>query len=254
MKHIIELSSKLDAAAQNARPVRQLSNTQALSLAEAYTIQKESVELRYARGEELTGLKLGFTSKAKMMQMGVHDLIWGRLTDKMKIDNGGELHLKNFIHPRAEPEIAFLLKEDIQGIVSREEVLSCIAGIAAAIEIIDSRYEDFKFSLEDVIADNCSSSAYILGDWKDKNIDVSDLNIALHLNGELVETGNSSAILGDPLQSLVEAIRLAVQYKVVLKKDMIVLAGAATPAIFLNPKDSIEVQVEKLGKVHLSVI
>jgi len=255
MKPIISrLSKKLDEAAKNSKLVEQLSLQHEISLAQAYAIQEESVKQRYARGEELIGLKLGFTSRAKMEQMGVHDLIWGKLTDAMKIENNGVLDLTNFIHPRAEAEIAFLIKEDIDELVSLENVTNHISGIAAAIEIIDSRYENFKFSLEDVIADNCSSAAYILGDWKEATTKISNLQIDLLVNGELKESGNSDAILGNPLESFVEAVRLAKQYNVTLKKGMIILAGAATPAIYLNSKDNVKVIVEMLGNVSLEVI
>ena len=90
---------------------------------------------------------MGFTSRAKMQQMGVHDLIWGRLTDAMMIAEGSDEAMARFIHPRVEPEIAFILGDDLSGKVSIPEAMSCVEAIAPALEIIDSRYEKFKFSL-----------------------------------------------------------------------------------------------------------
>lgn len=254
MKHKIkELAEVLDNAARHAHTIEQLSNKQTITIADAYSIQNESITKRYTRGEKLVGLKMGFTSKAKMQQMGVNDLIWGRLTNAMEIKNYGTLDLNNFIHPRAEPEIAFLLKKDIKSLIPLEKVLDYVEGVAPAIEIIDSRYKNFKFSLEDVIADNCSSSAYCIGEWNQPNINIINLKLDLKVNNKIVESGNSSAILGNPLQSLVEAIRLAMQYGEKLKQGMIILAGAATPAIYINSKDKIEASFEKIGKVNLNV-
>ncbi|GMN09319.1 2-keto-4-pentenoate hydratase [Croceitalea sp. MTPC9] len=250
---IIEFSQVLDTAANIAIPIEQISNSTKLSLDEAYAIQEKSIGLRFKRGEQLSGLKLGFTSKAKMEQMGVHDLIWGRLTNKMEIENDGDLYIKNFIHPRTEPEIAFLLKKDISEAITKANVAEYVKGVAAAIEVIDSRYKNFKFSLEDVIADNCSSSAYVLGKWKDFTIDSSNLAMTMNVNGKTVQSGNSNAILGNPLNSLLQAFRLAEQYNVPLLKDMVILAGAATPAVFVHENDTIVVEVEKLGKVSLKV-
>ncbi len=254
MKHKnIKYSILLDAAAKNVNPVEQISKNDKITLDEAYAIQKNSIATRLERGERLSGIKLGFTSKAKMEQMGVHDLIWGRLTDGMEIKNGGDLILNNFIHPRVEPEIAYLLEKDIAEPISEDNVLDYVSNVAAAIEIIDSRYKNFKFSLEDVIADNCSSSGYVIGDWKDFSIDVSNLQMKLQVDDKVVQSGNSSAILGNPLNSLLEAFRLANQYGVHLKKGMVILAGAATPAVFVKENNFVAVEVENLGRVSLNV-
>ncbi|RMG80515.1 MAG: 4-oxalocrotonate decarboxylase, partial [Bacteroidetes bacterium] len=107
------LARLLDDAAHHAQPIEQLSHAYPFSVDEAYDIQKASLERRYGRGERLIGLKMGFTSKAKMEQMGVFDLIWGRLTDAMLFDNGAQIPFDRFIHPRAEPEICFKIKKTI---------------------------------------------------------------------------------------------------------------------------------------------
>ncbi|MEL6803835.1 MAG: 4-oxalocrotonate decarboxylase, partial [Bacteroidota bacterium] len=108
-----EIAATLDAAAKEHTAIQQLALQDHFSLAEAYDIQAMSIDRRIDRGEVITGYKLGFTSKAKMEQMGVHEIIWGRLTDAMAIDNGGQMNSEQFIHPRVEPEIAFLVKRDI---------------------------------------------------------------------------------------------------------------------------------------------
>ncbi|RKR12182.1 2-oxo-3-hexenedioate decarboxylase [Maribacter vaceletii] len=247
-----KLSIILDNAARDSKPTIQVSTIEKISLNESYIIQAESINLRLARGEKLTGLKMGFTSKAKMEQMGVHDMIWGRLTNTMEIQDKGIMNLDKFIHPRAEPEIAFLLKKNINSTITIEEAESCISGLASAIEIIDSRYKNFKFSLEDVIADNCSSSGYVIGEWHAPNTDISNVGITIGANGKIEASGNSNAILGNPLQSLVEAVRLSLKYGQELKKGMIILAGAATSAIAINPGDTIEANFGSLGNLSFN--
>jgi len=160
--HIAEI---LDTAAIEAKPTNQISASQVISIKDAYEIQKLSIQRRINRAEDLMGYKLGFTSKAKMEQMGVHSVIWGRLTSSMELKTGQEMNLSEFIHPRVEPEIAFLISKDISSELSMDEIKDHVDQVAGALEIIDSRYENFKFSLEDVIADNCSSSAYKIGKW-----------------------------------------------------------------------------------------
>ncbi len=251
---IKDIAVQLDEAARNAQATSQISQTQPISLEDAYTIQYQSIHQRLKRGEHLTGYKLGFTSKAKMEQMGVHDIIWGRLTNSMQRENNGSLNLDQFIHPRVEPEIAFLIAKDIGQSINLKDVPHFIDGVAGALEIIDSRYENFKFSLEDVIADNCSSSAYVIGEWHPPATNIQELNIQLQINKEVVQTGTSTAILGNPLLSLVEIAKMMERYGFVIPAGSVVLAGAATSAVYLKAGDQIEGQFESLGMVKLNVL
>ncbi len=253
-KTVKEIAEILDEAAFSANSTTQISLDQDLNLKEAYEIQAESIARRQERGELLTGYKLGFTSKAKMEQMGVHEIIWGRLTDKMYIPQNGELNRAAFIHPRVEPEIAFLISKCIDRPIRLEEVSDYLGGVAGALEIIDSRYENFKFSLEDVIADNCSSSGYVIGEWKDPSTSVQDLAIALQINGEQVQSGNSNAILGNPIESLIEITRILSERGIQIEADMIILAGAATSAVHIHTGDKIEGHFKDLGIVKLQVV
>ena len=249
-----DIAELLDQAAQEAKAVEQVSIKNNFSLAEAYKIQRLSIQQRQERGEKIVGYKLGFTSYAKMEQMGVHDLIWGILTDEMTIQSGEEVNLNRWIHPRAEPEIAFKVKKEITKPIELSEVSTYIDQMAVAIEIIDSRYKNFKFSLEDVIADNCSSTGYVIGEWQDLALEnIADLAISLKINEEVVEKGNSSAILDNPLQSIVELSRLASEAGLTIKKDQVILAGAATAAVYLKENNKVESELEGFGKVSFSV-
>lgn len=250
---IKKIAETLDNAARNAKPVPQLNLGDAFTIKDAYRVQKASISRRYERGEKFVGLKLGFTSKAKMEQMGVHDMIWGRLTDAMLIKREGKLPLDKFIHPRAEPELCFLVKKTIDKELTLEEAKDYIVGVAAAIEVIDSRFENFKFSLEDVIADNCSSSAFIIGPWNSLDKPIEKLKMDLIIDGDVVQTGSSEAILGNPWESVVAIARLAKEIGNNIPKGTYILAGAATPAVYLKSGNTVKVVVEELGEVSFSV-
>lgn len=239
----------LDNAAKNAKAVPQMAAANQITLADAYEIQREAIKLREQRGEKITGFKLGFTSKAKMEQMGVHDLIWGILTDEMKITPKEMVNINRWIHPRAEPEIAFRVSKDIDRELALDELPEYLDAMAAALEIIDSRYENFKFSLEDVVADNCSSTGYVIGEWHSLSTEISDLKMELLVDDKVVESATSAAILDNPLQSVVELSRLASQVGLVVKEGHIILAGAATAAVFLERNKTFAAKVEQLGTV-----
>lgn len=251
--NIQKLATILDDAALKAKSIQQLSLTETFSEKEAYDIQAASIARRYARGEKFIGIKMGFTSKAKMEQMGVHDMIWGVLTDKMLIKKNGELSLDEYIHPRAEPELCFLVGKKIDRALTIEEAKEHIVGVTSAIEIIDSRYENFKFSLEDVIADNCSSTGLVIGTWSKPPDDITNLKITLEFNGEVVQTGSSAAILGNPWESVAAATRLATQYGLKLPIGSYIMAGAATPAMYLKKGMNVRVEVEELEDCSFSV-
>ncbi|MBM2618650.1 4-oxalocrotonate decarboxylase [Actinoplanes sp. LDG1-06] len=200
-----------------------------------YAVQRELVDLRLARGETVVGVKLGLTSKAKMRQMGVDSVIWGWLTDAMAIEDGGVLDLGPRIHPKVEPEVAFLVRG------------GAIAAVAPALEVIDSRWLDFKFTLDEVIADNTSAAGFVVGAWQPLPGNVDSLGVQLILDGEVAETGSTAAILGDPREAFAEALRLAGT----LEDDWIVLAGAATAAVRVGPGQTVRVEVEGLGNASL---
>lgn len=247
------LAAIADDAANDGKAIPQFTNSHDLSVADAYEIQAMSIGRRLDRGERLVGIKMGLTSRAKMAQVGVDEVIWGRLTDAMRIAEGGSIALDGYVHPRLEPEIAFLLDTPLAGPVSGVEAMAAVGAVAAAGEVIDSRYEDFKFSLPDVIADNSSSSGFILGDWRSPDTPIDNLGMVLERNGRLAEIGSSAAILGNPIRSLVEASRMAAEAGLTLEPGWIVLAGGATAAIPLQAGDSLRIVVERLGTVSLNI-
>jgi 2-oxo-3-hexenedioate decarboxylase len=248
-----DLAARLDDAARTATPIAQLSTEVTLTLQEAYAVQALSVARRVARGEARIGMKMGFTSRAKMAQMGVDAMIWGRLTRGMAVDEGGTVERKRYVHPRVEPEVAFLIKRRLSGRVTAPEALSAVEAVAPALELIDSRYQDFKFSLTDVVADNSSAAGFILGGWRRPDLDVSNLGIILQLDGGARQIGSTAAILGSPVRSLVAASALAADAGEALEAGSVVLAGGATAAEVLAPGTRVLVEIEHLGRVAFEV-
>lgn len=248
------IAKRLDDAAQQSEPVEQISKTRNLTIEEAYATQQILVSKRLLRGNQLRGIKMGFTSKAKMEQMGVHDMIWGLLTSDMFIPQDGEVERDRFIHPRAEPEIAFRLACDVHDAVPLESIKNVVDALAPAIEIIDSRFKNFKFSLADVIADNCSSAAYCIGEWMTVDSLIQNIDIQLLINNQIEQAGNSSAILGNPWQSVVDATRLAAEYGHVLRKGDVILAGAATPASFIQAGQEIKMLASGFEPVTFKLV
>jgi len=248
---IAVIAARLDDAALNAQATHQLSEP--VTLAEAYAIQSALLKRRYDRGEKRVGIKMGFTSRAKMVQMGVDEMIWGRLTDRMLVEDGGSIDFKAFVHPRVEPEIAFLLAEPLAETVTPMAALSAVAGVAAALEIIDSRYHQFKFSLSDVVADNSSSSAFVVGPWADPRRDLSNLGMIMEFNGLERQIGSSAAIMGNPIRSLVAAARQAYAAGEPLQAGDIIMAGGATAAEALTPGQHVRLRVQDLGSVEFNV-
>ncbi|NRA83273.1 MAG: fumarylacetoacetate hydrolase family protein [Gammaproteobacteria bacterium] len=248
------LAEQVDNAAYTAQTISQLSaQGEALTLEQAYKVQDLSVARRLSRGEKQVGIKMGFTSRAKMIQMGVDDMIWGPLTDQMFIEEGGEISLDRFIHPRVEPEIAFLLNKTLSGNVTLTQAMAAVEAGAPALEIIDSRYDNFKFSLEDVVADNCSSSGFTIGAWQSPNANLTNLGMVMEFDGKPVEIGSSAAILGNPYRSLAAAARVAGEAGKVLPAGSIVLAGASTVAQALKPNTHVRLVCESLGVAEFKV-
>lgn len=254
MADIAAFAAKLDAAASTARAIPQFTGQEGeLSLADAYAIQRIAINHRLARGATLVGVKMGFTSEAKMVQMGLKDQIWGRLTSDMVVANGAAIDRTRFIHPRVEPEIAVRLNAPLVGDVTREAALAAVDAVAAALEIIDSRYENFRFALGDVVADNASSSAFVVGPWLPASTDIADIAMAMRVDDVVVETGSSAAILGDPIRSLVAAARLAGAAGLTLEPGWTIMLGGATAAAAIGSASAVSLDAGHLGRVGFTI-
>lgn len=232
---------------QAQRSVREIDQPDPLELADAYAVQLALLELRYADGERRTGPKLGFTSKAKMTQMGVSEIIAGVLTDAMLIGDGADVDLGRFIHPRIEPEVAFRLGRDVD---AANSIVEALDAVAPGLEIIDSRYRDFRFDLASVVADNTSAAGYVLGPWQSLPEELGEREVQLTVDGVVVESGSTSAILGHPLEALRALQDMAARYDIPLRAGDVILAGAATAAASFGA-GLVTAQVAGLGPVSV---
>jgi len=252
MMDLSAIAERLDDAAAHARAMPQLAET--LTLAQAYEVQTLAIHRRLVRGERLVGMKMGFTSRAKMAQMGISDMIFGRLTSGMVVEDGATTPRARYVHPRVEPEIAFLLKRTLVGPVSHAEAFAAVEAVAPAVEIIDSRYENFKFSLADVVADNASSSGFVLGAACLPEFDIANLGMALFVDGLPREVGSSAAILGNPWRSLIAASRFAEQFGFELRPGDIVMAGGATAAVAVEAGARVVLETQGMAPVSFSMV
>jgi 2-oxo-3-hexenedioate decarboxylase len=244
------LAKELDAALLARREIAPLVQTHGdFDLPTAYRIQERGIALRLSRGEKIVGYKMGLTSAAKRVQMNLGLPIYGVLTDAMRVV--GTLRVGDGVHPKIEPEIAFVTRRPLSGRISREQAFAALEGVASALEVLDSRFTGFKyFSLPDVVADNCSSWRFVLGPLREPR-ETGGLAMGMRVDGRLVQEGDSNAISGHPLESLVQLVELLPHP---LPAGSIVLAGAATVAEALRPGMEISLEVEDLGSVAVRTV
>lgn len=246
-----ELAERLDRAAVEVMAINRLTDTEPVDVARAYEVQRVLIARRIARGDRRVGLKMGLTSEAKMAQMGVNEVIWGRLTESMRIPDAGTLSLGGLIHPRIEPEVAFLVDHTPE---PGEDLACCVQAVAPALEVIDSRYTGFSFTLPDVIADNTSAARFVIGAWQPVPTDLDRLAVRLEIDDQTVHTGSTSAILGDPRRAFAEAVRLGGRAGESLGAGDVVLAGAATAAVPLTPGTRVRAVVDGLGHATVTAV
>ncbi|MEE4597175.1 4-oxalocrotonate decarboxylase [Streptomyces sp. DSM 41524] len=223
------LAQRLDEAALTCTDTPSLADDVDLSVEDAYKVQQRLINRKIRRGEEPVGVKLGFTSRAKMIQMGVSDVIVGRLTDVMRYTDAANVNLSSFIHPKVEPEVAFRLGVSIDLDSPLTCIESYVEAVAPAMEIIDSRYRAFQFTYADVVADNTSAAAFVLGAWKPYQ-DLANRAVRLE-TPRYSATGSTAAILGDPTRALHALLTMCRRYRIRLLAGDVVLAGAATEAL-----------------------
>jgi 2-oxo-3-hexenedioate decarboxylase len=249
------LAQRLDDARLQGREVERLTlEVQDLTLEQAYQVMDVGLALREARGERRVGLKMGLTSEAKRQQMGLGAPIYGVLTDAMRVR--GTFHMAGTLHPKIEPEIAFHFARGLRGRLSRREVIAACTGVCAALEILDSRYRDFKyFSLPDVVADNASSSHFLLAEeWLHvSGHSLGEVELSMRVDGVERQRARGSAISGDPWLSVVQLCELLDARGGSLPEDSVVLAGAATIAEPLKVGQSVSLQVGAFPKVEVLV-
>lgn len=257
-KHdIAMLAERVDNAALNRAPIAKLTNEfPEMEWEEAYAIQQELKARVEARGQDCSLLfKAGLTSYAKMEQMGVKEPCFGFLHADGQVANCGTVAADRFIHPRVEAEIAIRLKASLTGPdCTMEQVLAATDEVLVALEIIDSRFENFNFDLKSVIADNTSAAGWVLGDAVPftSDLDLVDCEILLSKNGVVAETATGAAVLGHPAKSVAMLANLLARRGEHLPAGALILTGGASAAISVAAGDQIDLTIAGLGALSVS--
>lgn len=256
-KEILEdLATIVENAELNAKAIEQLSiKYPEIDEQDGYDIQHIVKARKIARGKKIVGIKAGLTSRAKMLQVGVDKPSYGFLADYFAVQDGDTIDITKLIHPRVEPELAFVLKSDLAGADCHVgSVLAATDFVMPALEIIDSRYENFKFDLPSVVADNSSSSRFVLGGRcrPAADLDLKSLGIVMSKNGKPFSFGAGAAVLGHPAMAVAMVVKLLAKRDEGLKAGSLILTGGITEAVAVSAGDNVQLRAQGLGSVNIN--
>jgi len=257
-KTIDGLAEHLENAELQARDVTMITGDYpGMDWDDAYAIQDEIKRRKEARGNKTVGLKAGLTSFAKMKQMGVETPVFGFVSDYMARPDGGEIKLSELIHPKVEAEICIVTKAPLKGPgCNVAAVMAATDFVLPAVEVIDSRYRDFKFDLKSVIADNTSSSRFVIGGRSRDlgDLDLRTLGVVLEINGEIRSMAAGAAVLGNPLAAVAMMANHLGQRGQHIPAGTFVMTGGVTEAILVKSGDSVSVRFQHLGTVSMRFV
>ncbi len=222
-----------------------------LTIDDAYAISLGVLARRKADGERVVGKKIGVTSKAVQDMLGVHQPDFGFLTDRMWVEGDIDIAAHGLIAPRAEAEIAFILKSDLNGPgVTAQDVLDATESIAPCFEIVDSRIQDWKIGIVDTVADNASCGVFVLGEARvdPRGLDLPALHVTVTKNGEPLSEGYGSAVQGSPLQAVAWLANTLGAYGVTLNKGDVILSGSLVPLAPAQAGDVFEMELHGIGR------
>uniref|UniRef100_UPI0033403486 2-oxo-3-hexenedioate decarboxylase n=1 Tax=Castellaniella defragrans TaxID=75697 RepID=UPI0033403486 len=221
---------------------------------DAYAIQDAILARKLARGARVVGLKAGLTSHAKMRQMGVTDPVFGFLVDEFAVPEGAAIKTGALIHPKVEPEIAFVLKTALKGPGCHiGAVLAATDYVLPGIEVIDSRYRDFKFDLKSVVADNTSAARFVIGGQplRARDVDLRTVGLVLEKNGEPAALGAGAAVLGHPAAAIAMLANHLGRRGRELPAGSLILSGGATEAVAVAAGDNVSLRAQGMGSVSI---
>ena len=251
-KQVIDsLGDELFEALRAGRVVEPLSTRHPdMSIEHAYAVQQRMISRRLASGETVVGKKIGVTSKAVMDMLGVYQPDFGWLLSGMVFDDGCTIERASLIQPKAEGEIAFVLKRRLRGPgVSAAEVLAATECVMPCFEIVDSRIRDWKIRIQDTVADNASCGVFVLGDRavSPRELDLYACGMVLEKNGEVFATGAGAAALGSPLHAVAWLANTLGALGIALEPGEVILSGALAAMAPIAAGDQFRVSIGGLG-------
>ena len=252
---IAQLAEHLENCQLQAKDTPKITNDHPdMDWDDAYAIQDVILQRKLARGARVVGLKAGLTSHAKMKQMGVTDPVFGFLVDEYVVSEGATVNVSELIHPKVEPEIAFVLKHALKGPGCHiGAVLAATEFVMPGIEVIDSRYRDFKFDLKSVVADNTSAARFVVGGQaiRPEQVDLRTVGVVLEKNGEPVALGAGAAVLGHPAAAIAMLANHLGRRGQEIPAGSLILSGGVTEAVAVNAGDNVTLRVQGMGSVGL---
>lgn len=221
-----------------------------ISLDDAYRIQLRFIQLRLDAGEQVVGKKIGVTSKPVQDFLGVFQPDFGQLTSAMVYQEGEVIDLNGLIQPKAEAELAFVLKEDLQGPgITAMDVIRATDYVAPCFEIVDSRIRDWKILIQDTVADNASCGVYVVGKCKadPRDVDITMAGMVLEKNGEVYSTGVGAAVQGSPANAVAWLANTLGELGIPFKAGEVILSGSQSNLVTVSDGDELVCTVGGIG-------
>ena len=244
------------AADETKQPIAPLTETYPdFDVVDSYEIQLINIARRLAAGALVRGHKVGLSAKAMQQMLGVHEPDYGHLLDDMFVAEGDTISMSRFCQPRAEIEVAFVLGRPLKGPgVTAADVVRATDYVLPSIEIVDSRVADWKIKIQDTIADNASSAALVLGARPTRlhDVDPALIGAVLRKNGEILETGCSGAVLGNPVTAVAWLANKVAAFGVTLEPGHVIMPGSCTRMVPISAGDTIRADFDVLGHVSVS--
>lgn len=257
---IQSLGDELYQALTTCSVVEPLTNRHPdITIADAYAIQQRLNARRIAGGERVIGKKIGVTSKPVQDMLNVHQPDFGFLTDAMQFEDNATVSLSKagLIQPRAEGEIAFMLRADLQGPgVTRDDVLAATAWVAPCFEIVDSRIRDWKIRIQDTVADNASCGVFVIGrqHTEPSALDLAAAPMQMFRNGAPAGSGLGSAVQGHPAEAVAWLANTLGAFGIPFKAGELILSGSLAPLVPAAAGDRFTMGIDGLGSCSINFI
>ena len=234
-KQISELSQAFIKAQESVTPIpNPVDQYPDMTVAEAYAVQRETFQTRIKNGDTVVGGKVGLSAKVMQEMFNTNEPVYGTLFASMVVLEGEPISIGSMCRPMLEGETAFVLDNDLKGPgATVGKVVASIAGVIPAFEIADTRSKEKPKKAQDLIADSSGASRVILGGQFTPidEIDMRHIGVVLEKDGEVIATGATAAVLGNPVHSLVNLVNHLAEYDIGLSAGEFVIPGTPHPAV-----------------------